>query len=88
MICVGLLIGSTLDAESNAQDRRQDKTRLRVVQYNVEFFFLDHSTGGIPCPGACRVNGYGSRGCRAPSLTGDPMISDDRSTDSLTLIHS
>jgi hypothetical protein len=35
------------------QDRRPDKSRLRVVQYNVEFFFLDHSTGGVPCPGAC-----------------------------------
>ena len=43
---------SDLTHPSEHQDRRPDKSRLRVVQYNVEFFFLDHSTGGVPCPSA------------------------------------
>lgn len=63
----------------NEQDRRPDKTRLRVVQYNVEFFFLDHWTGGVPCPSACVLACCDSAArCDAGFWLPDP----DRSTPS------
>jgi hypothetical protein len=38
-------------APSVPEDRRPSPNRLRLVQYNVEFFFLDQSSGGLVCPG-------------------------------------
>lgn len=38
------------DITDKPQDRRQDKTKLRLMQYNVEWFFLDYYSGS-DCPG-------------------------------------
>ena len=38
------------DVNNQSQDRRQDKTKLRLMQYNVEWFFLDYFSGS-DCPG-------------------------------------
>lgn len=38
-------------APSVPEDRRPNPNRLRLVQYNVDFFFLDQSSGGLVCPG-------------------------------------
>lgn len=38
-------------APSIPEDRRPSPYRLRIVQFNVEFFFLDQSEGGLVCPG-------------------------------------
>ena len=38
------------DVLDEPQDRRQDNTKLRLMQYNVEWFFLDYYSGA-DCPG-------------------------------------
>ena len=37
------------DLNNIPQDRRQDKNKLRLMQYNVEWFFLDYYSGS-DCP--------------------------------------
>ena len=43
------------NAPSIAGDRRSDKRRLRVMEYNADWLFTDysHSMGSIVCPGDC-----------------------------------
>ena len=39
-----------LKAPSNPEDRRRDKGRLKIVNFNAEWLFLYGGRGGIHCP--------------------------------------
>lgn len=52
ILCINSLDTQCQYAPTTPQDARTDKTKLRLVQYNVEWMFYDEFSG---CPGSSCV---------------------------------